>query len=168
MELKENELVVVPGLGVGRVQALQEMKVGNNAVRVFPVDMGEGGGVFYVPEDRVDSQGLRAPMDAKTAATIIEVIVEQEAPKQRANWRSRQRRYEEMLASNQPRELAALIGELAAVRVEKKKKKQTLSFVERRLMQRAKDLLFGELAAVTDKTRAFFETSVQGALAAAS
>ena len=43
-----------------------------------------------------------------------------------------------------------------------------LSFVERRLMERAKDLLFGELAAVTDHTRAFFERSMQGALAAAS
>lgn len=168
MKLAENQLVVVPGLGVGRVEALQEMELGDATVRVFPVDMGEGGGVFYVPEDRVDGQGLRAPMDAATAATIIDSIAEVEAPAKRSNWRRRQKRYEEMIASNQPDELAALIGELAAVRRDKKKKKQSLSFVERRLMERAKDLLFGELAAVTDKTRAFFERSMQGALAAAS
>lgn len=150
MRLEEAALVVVPGLGVGEVGPLQEVDLGDVTVRCFPVDMASKG-VFWVPEDRVDDQGLRAPMDEETAATVIEKLASAKAPEKRASWRTRQKRYETMLASNDPVELAALVGELAAVRADKRSNKQALSFSERRLFERARNLLFGELHAVTGR-----------------
>lgn len=166
MELKVDAMVVVPGLGVGRVGALEELDIGEQTVRAFPVNMGDSG-VYWVPEDRVDDQGLRAPMDADTAASIIEELADHTAPKKRASWRARQKRYQEMLTSNRPMELAALVGELAAVRRQKREKKQTLSFSERRLLEQAKELLIGEIQAVTGRARDALERAMTQALAPA-
>ncbi len=166
MELKPNDLVVVPGLGVGTVKKPQELELRNTTVRAFPVDMGESAGIFWIPEDRIDGQGLRRPMDEKTASLLIERIAEVEAPKKRRNWRQRQKRYQEAIASNDPEALADIVGELAAVRSKKRKKKQTLSFSERRLFERAKALLFGEIEAATGKARAVLEKTSLAAHAA--
>jgi RNA polymerase-interacting CarD/CdnL/TRCF family regulator len=163
MELKKNDLVVVPGLGVGRVEGLQEVSIGAGPVPFFCIDMGEESGLFWVPEDNVDACGIRRPMDKATAAGLIERIVEQEAPRKRANWRRRQKRYQETLVSNCPETLAEMIGELVAVRAAKRVKKQTLSFGESRLLERAMAMLFDELTLVTGKARKVLEASVQTA-----
>ena len=59
-----------------------------------------------------------------------------------ASRNQRQRRYAQLLMSNQPVMLAQLVGELGAVDADK-----ALSFTEKRMYRQAWDLLLGELAA---------------------
>ena len=160
MDVKQNDLVVVPGLGVGRVEGKEQVDIGSTTLRAFCVTIRDEAGKVWIPEDRTDGHGLRAPMDEATATSHLQAIAKQEAPKKRANWRNRQRRYEQTIASNEPGALAKMIGELLAVQRAKKQKKQVLSFGERRLLDRAKNLLFGEVAAVTGKAMDALERSM--------
>ena len=91
------------------------------------------------PERRRE-EAVRPPMSADEAEEVLEVVGAQAAPKERANWNRRQRRYRELLMSNEPRRMAELLGELAAVR-----KVKALSFGERTLFETVRDLLLAEL-----------------------
>ena len=102
--------------------------VGGGPIEVFRIDLGPDDGVLWVPVGRLSVEGIRLPADEDHVEEAWELIPVQEAPKKRTNWNRRHRRYQEMLMSNQPKQLAELIGELVAVREAKREKRQTLSF----------------------------------------
>ena len=87
----------------------------------------------------------------KDLGRLWEALESQEAPDVRANWNRRRIRYTEMLSSNEPLQLAALVGELAAVQAQKRDKNQALSFGERQLLDQAQGLLVAEVAACTSR-----------------
>lgn len=150
MELAIGDTVVVPTMGVGVVDAREEVDLGEVKVPAFRIDLGEEEGTFWIPVAQLGAQGLREPVGADELARLWAEMLEQEAPKQRANWNRRRKRYHDMLASNEPLQLAALVGELSAVAAVKRTKKQTLSFGERQLLEKAQNLLAQEMAASRD------------------
>lgn len=149
MELSVGDVVVVPALGVGTVETKQAVDVGDRAVPAYRIDLGPDDGAYWIPEARLGQEGLRQPMAADEVADVLDTLGAQEAPVKRANWNRRRKRYDEMIAANDPAQLAALIGELVAVQVSKKEKKQTLSFGERRLLEKTRRMLVEEIAAAT-------------------
>ena len=155
-----DELVVVPGCGVGRIEAVEEMDVEGEEVELYRIDLGEGNGRMWVPTHLVNAQGVRRVMTGDSAVEAWRVIEAQEAPDERQNWNRRQRRYNEKLMSNEPLEMAELLGELAAVR-----NKKELSFGERKIFDRVRELLIEELAAATEQTRNNVERRMVQALA---
>ena len=167
MALSRNDVVVVPGWGVGRVEAVEAMQVGEQTVRTYRISFGEESGRYWVPTDRVEAEGLRPPMDDAEIARTWELICSHELADKRAHWRKRQMRYHQMLMSNDPAELAKLIGELVAVQAHKRDKRQALSVQERELLDRAVRLMIGEIAAATgqepDDVRATMDQTIAAA-----
>lgn len=149
MELAVGDVVVVPVLGVGVVERNEPLDLGEETVPAFKIDLGPDSGAYWIPEAQVGQQGLREPMPEEMIDRLWKTMKGAKAPKKRANWNRRRKRYNEMLASNEPMQLAELVGELVAVRAKKRKKKQTLSFGERRLLEKASALIAGEIAATT-------------------
>ncbi len=161
MEYGVEDLVVVPGCGVGRVEAVEQMDVDGEEVELYRIDLGGASGRMWVPTHLVSAQGVRPVMSSDHAAKAWEVIEAQSAPEQRQNWNRRQRRYNEKLMSNEPIEMAELLGELAAVR-----NKKELSFGERKIFERVRELLVAEIAAATEEPRAKVEQRMTQVLAA--
>ena len=151
MELEIGDTVVVPVMGVGIVDANEEVDVGDGTVTAFRIDMGEDEGTFWIPEAQLGSQGLRAPIAEEHLALLWSTLSEQVAPEKRENWNRRRKRYDDMLASNEPLQLAALIGELMAVQADKRTRNQALSFGERQLLDKTQDLLAAEVAVTTGR-----------------
>lgn len=146
MELSVGDVVVVPALGPGVVEAHESVDIGQHSVDAWRIELGGSRGTMYVPNNARGAEGLRAPMSAEVVPGIWKTISRQAAPKHRRNWNQRRRRYEQMLHSNSPTSLAELLGELARVRARKAHKNQRLSFGERRMLERARDLLAREVA----------------------
>ncbi|MEN0062681.1 MAG: CarD family transcriptional regulator [Myxococcota bacterium] len=155
-----DELVVVPGCGVGRVEAVETMDVDGERVELYRIDLGESSGRMWVPTNLVDVQGVRKVMSPDSAEEAWSIITAMEAPEARQNWNRRQRRYNEKLMANQPMELAELLGELAAVRSTKE-----LSFGERKIFERVRELLVSEIAAACGQTRGQVEERMTEVLA---
>jgi RNA polymerase-interacting CarD/CdnL/TRCF family regulator len=151
LELQIGDTVVVPVMGVGIVDANEEVDVGDGMVSAFRIDMGEDEGTFWIPVAQLGSQGLRVPIAKEHLALLWTTLSEQVVPKNRENWNRRRKRFDEMLASNEPLQLAALIGELMAVQADKRTRKQVLSFGERQLLDKTQDLLAAELAVTLDR-----------------
>jgi RNA polymerase-interacting CarD/CdnL/TRCF family regulator len=153
LKLAVGDIVVVPVMGVGTVSSTEPMDVGEGPIPGYRIELGPEEGFFWIPEAQVGSQGLRPPIAAGDLDRLWEALEAQEAPDVRANWNRRRIRYNEMLACNEPLQLAALVGELSAVQAQKREKNQALSFGERQLLEQAQGLLVAEVAASTDRPR---------------
>ena len=151
MDYAVEDMVVVPGCGVGR----------GEAVELYRIDLGDTKGRMWVPTHLVNAQGLRPVMTIERAKEAWTVIEAQAAPDERQNWNRRQRRYNEKLLSNEPIEMAELLGELAAVR-----NKKELSFGERKIFEKVRELLICEIAAAMAQPRPKIEQRMSKALAA--
>lgn len=152
---------MVPACGIGTVLGVETMTVEGVSAQLYRIGLPDGSS-SWVPIDRLEAQGLRPVMDAETAAATLLVVTQEEAPEKRITWNRRQRRYREMLVSNEPKAIGSLVGELGAVlRV-----KERLSFGERRMFEQAKELLAAELALAlglsADAAMARLESALQG------
>lgn len=155
MKVQVGDQVVFPRCGVGEIEALVTMPVGGEDVELYQIMLDNDKGRVWVPKDRIADQGLRPVMAAKRVKMVLRILAEQEAPERRRQWNQRQRRYTEMLTSNEPTSLARLVGELAAVRAQK-----SLSFTEKRMFREAWALLVSELAAAASVTRPEMEARI--------
>lgn len=155
--------VVIPGLGVGTVASIESVPVDGSDVDAYRVEFDEDRGRLWVPVARAGAAGMRPPMTEDLAKEALEVAGSQKAPKKRAHWNRRQRRYQEWLTSSNPHDVARLVGELASVR---KVKKGPLSFGERRLFEKGKEILVRELSAALGIAQALAEKRLDKRLAA--
>ncbi len=146
MVFDEGDVVVAPGCGVGHIDSIEGVDLGGDeSVQMYKIVLETNGMEMWVPTHRAVIDGIRRPMEASTVDEVLNTIRKTVAPKKRSNWNRRQRRYRELLMSNDPMQLAELLGELASVRQNK-----ALSFGERRMYERAKSLLGAELKAACD------------------
>lgn len=140
--MKVGEIVVLPGCGVGAIEARVNMEVEGQDVDLMRIALSGSGDTVWIPANRLVDQGVRPVMDPSLIDRVMDTLSSQSAPTQRKQWNQRQRRYAQLLMSNQPVMLAQLVGELGAVDADK-----ALSFTEKRMYRQAWDLLLGELAA---------------------
>jgi RNA polymerase-interacting CarD/CdnL/TRCF family regulator len=133
--------VVVSGCGLGEVDAIESMSVDGSDTEMYRITFAESGFRTWIPTDRPEASA-RPIMSGDDAEAALEALASQEVPEKQANWRRRHLRYQQTVQDNDPQELAALLGELAALQGVK-----TLSFQERRLFDRLKHLVLPELAA---------------------
>ena len=164
MELSVGDVVVVPALGPGVVRAHEEIDVGPALVPAWRIELGDDRGTMFVPDNARGAEGLRPPIDSSRVDSIWQALASQTAPEHRRNWNQRRRRYQEMLESNSPTELARLVGELSAVAEQKADKNQRLSFGERRMLDRVRGLLARELAISTETTEDEVNVKIDAAL----
>lgn len=143
MEYQNGDKVVVPGCGVGRVSSKTMVPVGGQSIETIEIHLRNQDGRVWIPLDRLLDQGIRPVMSPTRFKELKEIIRAEEPPKRRRHWNQRRRRYTDMLDSGQPSSIAKLIGELSAVRSQKKK---GLSFTEKRMLRKAWRLLTAEVA----------------------
>jgi len=152
--------VVVPGCGVGLIEAREQIQMeGVGSLEAFRVNLGAQTGTTWIPVAMATPNRLRPVMSKDAIPATWEVMLAQEAPEKRATWNRRQRRYNEQISSPAPADLAALIGELAAVQVNK-----PLSFGEQRILEKARKLLADEIAAVLGQATEVIDERIEAKL----
>ncbi|MEZ4239963.1 MAG: CarD family transcriptional regulator [Myxococcota bacterium] len=166
MEFEIGDEVVVSGCGVGEVEAIEAVTLAGDETEMYRIALRDGGMRTWIPVERLVAPDVvadvRPVMSADAADEALACIQGQEAPEKRGNWRRRQLRYQQTLKDNDPQELATLLGELAAVR-----KNHTLSFQERRLFDRLKDLVLAEICLAQGLARDELEATLAPTLNAA-
>ncbi len=153
------EMLAVPSCAIGEVVAIETLDLGEDAREYYRIQLRKGVR-SWVPVGRLAEQGIRRVMTRKHALETLRILGSQEAPEKRTNWNRRQRRYTETMLHNEPTGLAALLGELDAVR----KQKGTLSFTERRFFEKVHTQLVAELSIALEVEPEAAESRVQEAL----
>ncbi len=142
MSYSVGDHVVVPGCGVGLLEAREQMDMeGVGKLDAYRVNLGDKAGTTWIPVMMATPDRLRPVMSPESVPATWEVLDAQVAPEKRATWNRRQRRYNELISSGAPADLAALVGELASVQATK-----PLSFGELRILEKARKLLVEEIA----------------------
>lgn len=160
MEGLQGDVVVVPGVGVGSLEGIETMTLDGQEVELARISCGDTIQAMYVPPESMGAEGIREPMARERVDVVLELVEETTAPKKRATWNRRRRRYQQTMIENQPEDLARMLGELGDVRTRK-----PLSFHERRIYERVYTLLRDEIAAALGCTSDKADARLEGALA---
>ncbi len=141
MDFKRGDSAVYPGCGVGVVEEIQKVDLGDATTEMYVIQFPEDGTKVWVPTIQAQAQGLRKVMSAKKVEETYTAIRKQELPERLATWNRRFRTYSEKIQTNDPKEMGEVLGELAAI-----KNAKDLSFGERRIFRKVHALLVRELA----------------------
>jgi CarD family transcriptional regulator len=141
MDFKRGDSAVYPGCGVGVVEEIQKIDLGEGTTEMYVIQFPDDGTKVWVPTIQAQAQGLRKVMSPKKVEETYSAIRRQALPERLATWNRRFRTYSEKIQTNDPKEMGEVLGELAAI-----KNAKDLSFGERRIFRKVHALLVRELA----------------------
>ncbi|MFU2207526.1 CarD family transcriptional regulator [Desulfovibrio sp. JY] len=144
----EEQLVVYPAQGVGRVERIETQVIGGTSADFFIVRILSNNVTLMVPVANAENVGLRPLCTAEQGLAIIESLKDRSdfTGYTGQNWNRRYREYSEKLKSGDLADVAYVLKELLLIGQNKE-----LSFGERRLLEQATSLLTLELALALDK-----------------
>lgn len=139
----EDQLVVYPAQGVGRVERIETQVIGGASADFFIVRILSNNVTLMVPVNNAANVGLRPLCSAERGREIIESLKDRSdfTGYTGQNWNRRYREYSEKLKSGDLADVAYVLKELLLIGQNKE-----LSFGERRLLEQATSLLTLELA----------------------
>ena len=158
----QEDLVVYPAQGVGRIESLEKQEIGGLAAEFYIIRIFDSNITVMVPVKNAHNVGLRGLCTPEQAQDIFSFLENREdfTGYTGQNWNRRQREYTEKLNSASLIDVAHVLKELILISGEKE-----LSFGEKRLQEQAMALITTELAfvlqqepeAIKDKIELLFE-----------
>lgn len=152
------ELVVYPGQGVGRLEAIQKREIAGQKLEVLVLRMVEDESRIMIPRDKIKQVGLRGVMGRRDATRIWEILGTRTRRRRRGGvtWSRQFREYQDKLRSGSVFEIAEVLRDLLRLQREKE-----LSFGERRVLDAARSLLVQELAAAQNQAAESVEAEIK-------
>lgn len=148
MKFNIGDMAVHPARGVGEVIRIEEKNIGGNKAEFYILQIVGTSMTMMVPVDGVERAGMRNVIGKREASKVMSELKKDEVAVTSQPWNRRLREYTEKLQSGSPIEVARVLRDISRLRDEKE-----LSFGERGLLEKARDLLVNELALAKDKPR---------------
>jgi CarD family transcriptional regulator len=154
VEFEVGEKVIYPNHGIGVVESIQTTAgVGVYVLRILSNDS-----KVWVPCENADGVGLRPVISASDARKIFHLLGDGNI-EQHPNWKGRFKENSDKMRSGSIYEVAAVLKGLTYL-----SRKKSLSFREKRMLDRARFLIVSEIAEVEGKSAAAVEERVDRAL----
>lgn len=163
----EEELVVYPAQGVGKVDRIETKEIGGASADFYIVRILSNNVTLMVPVNNAHSVGLRPVCSPDQGEDILKSLRDRSTftGYSGQNWNRRYREYSEKLKSGNLGDVAYVLKELLLIGRDKE-----LSFGERRLLEQAMGLITMELAyamgqdqdAVREDIEKLFEDVLKG------
>ncbi|MBX3275772.1 MAG: CarD family transcriptional regulator [Sandaracinaceae bacterium] len=141
LEFKVGDKSVHPHHGVGEVTAIEHREIAGQRKAFYTLHLMTEGTKVMVATDAAAKLGLRRPVSRRESTKVLDILRDKTIAVTSQPWNRRYREYMEMLNSGSPYEVAKVLRDLSVIRGEKE-----LSFGERGLLDKARNLLVGELA----------------------
>lgn len=155
---KVGDKAVHPTHGVGQVTGIESRDIAGARGQFYVVQILESGMKVMVPTGAVDAAGLRVVMSEREADQVLAVFRVDEKAVGGGPWNRRQRAYNEMIKSGSPYEVAKVLRDLYSIKF---KSEKDLSYGERGLLEKARNLLVKELALAKMVTEAAVEKEIE-------
>jgi CarD family transcriptional regulator len=155
----QDDLVVYPAQGVGRVERIECQEIGGAKADFYIVRIMSNNVTLMVPVTNAENVGLRPVCSAKKGQDIIDSLKDRSTftGYTGQNWNRRYREYSEKLKSGDLADVAYVLKELLLIGSDKE-----LSFGERRLLEQAMSLITSELALAMDQPQESVQESIYG------
>lgn len=149
--LKVGDKAVYPGHGVGQITSIEDKDIMGNKLTFYSMEIVDSGTKIMIPKNRLQSIGVRPVASKKQAEEVMGIIseakLEEEEPKiVGKNWQKRHQSYMDKIKTGSIYEIAKVIRDLNQI-----KEGKELSYGEKKMMDKAKNILYSELSLTMDK-----------------
>lgn len=142
---KVGEFVVYPGHGVGIVNEIATKDILGSKTLFYYIKIYDSGMSIMVPAENAHVVGLRKTVSQFEAKRVL-MVLKSKPVLHASTWNKRYREYMESIKTGDIFEVAKVLAELRALKVE-----QELSFGERKMLDTARTLLLRELSVSLNK-----------------
>ena len=153
---KKGDIVVYPGHGVGKVDAVQVKTIGGTEHQFLEIKIHESGMKVMVPMFQVEAIGLRKVIPKKAVSEVYSIIQDRKAKVINQTWNRRHREYLQKIKTGSVHEIAEVIRDLLILSNGK-----DLSFGEKKMMDLAQSLLVNEISIVKARPQDKILTEIQ-------
>lgn len=140
LEFFKGEKVFYPSHGISIIEDIIEKEVEGRLIKFYHLKLLSSYSSVFVPVSDAKEIGVRKIISEKEATYILSLIENMEV-NLNSEWKCRYRENEVLLKSGEPKGLICVLKNLYFL-----SKKKTLSFREREMMRKAKELLAAEIA----------------------
>jgi len=158
VDFQVGEKVIYPNHGIGVVESIQTRAVPGGKISLYQLKILSNDSRVWVPQQNADGVGLRHVITTSDARKIFNLLGDGNID-QHPNWKGRFKENSDKMRTGSLYEVAMVLKGLTFL-----SRKKSLSFREKRMLDRAKFLLISELAEVEGKTQAVVEERVEKAL----
>jgi len=149
--LKVGDKAVYPGHGVGQITSIEDKDIMGNKLTFYSMEIMDSGAKIMIPKNRLKNIGVRPVASKKQAKEVMDIIsennLEEEEPKIAGkNWQKRHQSYMDKIKTGSIYEIAKVIRNLNQI-----KEGKELSYGEKKMMDKAKNILYSELSLTMDK-----------------
>jgi CarD family transcriptional regulator len=146
---KKGDTVVYPSYGVGVIEGIEKKAIGDNILTFYMLRIpDENDYTIMVPVGNAEKVGLRAPAGESEVRKVWRTLRDRRAAPDTQTWNRRQREYNDRIKTGDLVQLAGVLRDLYLLA-----EKKELSYGERKMLETARGLLVGELAAAAKETR---------------
>jgi CarD family transcriptional regulator len=158
VDFRVGEKVIYPNHGIGVVESIQTRPTPAGKISLYQLRILSNDSRVWVPEKNATDVGLRHVISASDVRKIFEVLGDGKI-EQHSNWKGRFKENSDKMRTGSLYEVAVVLKGLTHL-----SRKKTLSFREKRMLDRAKFLLISEIAEAEEKSAALVEERVERAL----
>ena len=158
MDFRVGEKVIYPNHGIGVVESIQTRPTPAGKISLYQLRILSNDSRVWVPEKNASDVGLRHVIRPSDVRKIFELLGDGTI-EQHSNWKGRFKENSDKMRTGSLYEVAVVLKGLTHL-----SRKKSLSFREKRMLDRAKFLLISEIAEAEDRPVATVEEKVDRAL----
>jgi CarD family transcriptional regulator len=158
VDFQVGEKVIYPNHGVGVVESIQTRPTPTGKISLYQLRILSNDSRVWVPQQNADGVGLRHVISQTDVRKIFNLLADG-AIDQHSNWKGRFKENSDKMRTGSLYEVAVVLKGLTFL-----SRKKSLSFREKRMLDRAKFLLVSEIAEADGKPLAAIEERVDRAL----
>ena len=158
MAFQIGDKVVYPNHGIGVVEDIQSDELEEIPEGFYKLRILANSTVVKVPVQNVDGVGLRRVISTKDVERIFDLL-ENRKIETHSNWKGRYKDNSDKMRSGSIYDVAGVLKDLSFL-----SKKKSLSFREKRMLDRARFLVVSEVSEVADEPQDLVEQKIDIAL----
>ena len=146
--LKVGDKAVYPGHGVGQITSIERKEIMGSHLTFYSIEILESGIKIMFPENRVNTIGIRPVISKEEAEEVLNILKKPDSSLhvQERNWQKRHQAYRDKIQNGSIYEIVDVIKDLHSI-----KKDKELSYGEKRMMDKAQNMLRSELSVAMNK-----------------
>ncbi len=158
MEYKVGEKVIYPNQGVGIIEDICTKDIAGLQAEFYMLRIVSNNSTVMIPTSNVDSVGIRRLCDKRQVGKLFKILKEDFA-EHNPDWKNRYKDHVERMNSGSIFQVAEVLKNLFFLSFQK-----SLSFREKKMFDRARQLVVSEIATVKDQPLDKVEETVDGML----
>ena len=156
--LKAGDKIIYPNQGIGIVEKIQEENYFGESFRIFHVRIVANDTLVLIPSSNTQEIGIRKPISERAVEKIF-YLMSNGVVEVTMNWKGRYKEHVNLMKSGLMLDMVLVLKSLYYLNMIK-----PLSFREKKMMEKAKDLIVTEISEVSDVEFDLIEEKIMDSL----